>query len=176
MSNPIRSIVDASIQDYIREEFQRDISAGLRKLGDDEQFADTLRQGVAKAIEEQGAQLTAPPLQPQFANVIEFVDQFIAVMYPSVGSVRTPNWTPRWWEHPQAVLRLTALWHRFEYLRASEPATYMETFLRVHADYHMGKLMETDGVFATVKKNPQAPTPLKTDQIPTDLEKEMSNG
>lgn len=61
MSNPIRSIVDASIQDYIREEFQRDISAGLRKLGDDEQFADTLRQGVAKAIEEQGAQLTAPP-------------------------------------------------------------------------------------------------------------------
>ncbi|MGV0358891.1 DUF4913 domain-containing protein [Corynebacterium mastitidis] len=73
----------------------------------------------------------------KYPTVYHFVEEFLAVMYPTADE-RDARWAPYWFRHREAVIRLTALWKRFEQLRVEEPTTYMETFLRVHGDYHMG--------------------------------------
>ena len=78
----------------------------------------------------------------RFQSMYEFVDQIILPFYGQSSSrIPSANWSERWWAHAEVVARLEALWLRFEALRQDEPATYMETFLRVHGDYHMRHLM-----------------------------------
>ena len=109
--------------------------------------------------------------EPQFKSVYEFVDRFLVTAYPTTA-VRADDvrWTGRWWAHPEAVLRLSALWMRYEQLRQAEPATYIETFLRNHGDYHMAKLMAPEGAFDDCRRVDTPSVPLKSS--PVDSEKE----
>lgn len=95
-----------------------------------------------------------------YPTVYHFVEEFIAVMYPSANE-RDARWAPYWFRHKEAVARLTALWHRFEQLREEEPATYVETFLRVHGDYHMGVLQRSGGVFDECRREDTPSKPLR---------------
>ncbi|WP_055122071.1 DUF4913 domain-containing protein [Corynebacterium oculi] len=95
-----------------------------------------------------------------YPTVYHFVEEFIAVMYPSVAGGDT-RWAPQWWKHKEAVTRLTALWKRFEQLRLEEPGTYVETFLRVHGDYHMGVLQRPGGVFSECEREDTPSMPLR---------------
>ena len=110
--------------------------------------------------------------ETQFSSVYEFVDNFLVVMYPTT-QVRADDvrWTSRWWAHPEAVMRLTALWMRYEQLRQAEPATYIETFLRGHGDYHMARLMAPEGVFDDCRRMDMPSLPLKSDPVNGEKEK-----
>ena len=76
-------------------------------------------------------------------------------------------WCPRWWEHPTAILRLTALWRAWETLRL-EPAG-MSAWWVGHYDAHMKALLDADrGPFYRCTKAHQSAEPLPTVAPPAD--------
>ncbi|WP_370460793.1 DUF4913 domain-containing protein [Pseudarthrobacter sp. GA104] len=50
------------------------------------------------------------------------------------------TWCPRWWNRPEAISRLEALWRAWEHLRL-DGATGMTVWWRDHATHHMGILL-----------------------------------
>lgn len=141
---------------------------------DNPEVKDAAAEAIARYAREYVANLTPPEEPaPKYSSVVEFVDEFLVVMYPfTADRAKTVRWTPQWWRHPEAVMRIAALWNRYEELRVKEPATFMETFLRVHADYHMRQLMAPEGVFDSCKREDQPSIPLPsapmTDQTTTE--------
>jgi len=83
-----------------------------------------------------------------YANVDEFFRNFLRPVYRRPINARTTFWAADWWRHPEAVLRLDAMWRSWEQARL-DPATGMATWLRDVADYHMGVLMSAQGPFGT---------------------------
>jgi hypothetical protein len=55
-------------------------------------------------------------------------------------------WCPDWWRHPEAVVRLEAMWRSLESLR-QDSATGISVWLRDHADVHMAALLSPAGPF-----------------------------
>lgn len=97
----------------------------------------------------------------KFPDVYSFVSDFLRHCYPvAEHRLSELNWSKNWWQYPHAVLRLEGLWRRFEQLRRDEPETYIETFLRSHADYHMAQLMADGGMLSDAKRRDIQPLPL----------------
>jgi cytosine/adenosine deaminase-related metal-dependent hydrolase len=63
---------------------------------------------------------TAAPSLPGFEDVHEFVTQYLCPRWARV--VRDPDntfrWCAKWWDHPVALDRLTALWQAHQVLHA----------------------------------------------------------
>jgi hypothetical protein len=57
------------------------------------------------------------------------------------------RWCRQWWQHAEAITRLTALWHSWETLRL-EPGTGMAAWLRDHLDHQLPVLLGRGGPFA----------------------------
>ena len=101
-------------------------------------------------IEPVETPLAAVPGLPVFATVDEFVAERLRYMYArKVGpqNVAQHRWAADWWNYPEAVSRLEALWRSWEYLRLDGPLG-MSTWWRDHADYHMAALLSPEGPFA----------------------------
>lgn len=104
----------------------------------------------------------------RFPTMYEFVDQIILPYYGvSSARINSTNWSARWWAHSEVVARLEALWLRFETLRQEEPATYMESFFRLHADYHMRWLMGESCVLQDCRREDTPTMPLPTSPVET---------
>ncbi|MBU2698566.1 hypothetical protein CCO04_26105 [Pimelobacter sp. 30-1] len=83
-----------------------------------------------------------------FDSVYAFVPNFLAIVYARpIGSQITGfRWCSTWWEHPEAVSRLEALWKAFETLR-QDPTTGAAVWWRDFADPTMSALCSPDGPF-----------------------------
>ena len=88
----------------------------------------------------------APPPALYYAHLEDFVGDYLVQVYRRSLSGPSTAWCPEWWRHPEAVIRLEALWRAWEHLRL-DPATGMSVWLRDHADHHMGVLLSSDGPF-----------------------------
>ncbi len=100
-----------------------------------------------------------PPLY--YGSVDDFVRDFIVPVFSrQVGDRAARRWAAEWWRHPEAIVRLEALWRSWEHLRL-DPATGMSVWLRDHADHHLGVLWDPDGPFAksTAQARPGEPLP-----------------
>ncbi|PXY16644.1 hypothetical protein BAY60_36070 (plasmid) [Prauserella muralis] len=78
-------------------------------------------------------------------------------MYPDVEAwvtdwfaqiIRRPRikgwrWCPQWWQHPEAIDRLEALWRAWEALRL-DGTTGMSVWWRDHCDPHLAALTDQD--------------------------------
>jgi len=86
-------------------------------------------------------------VKPCFGSVEAFVEGFLSL----ATELRTGGpvaWCPKWWAHPQAVMRVSALWRAWETLRL-EPGTGMSTWWTLHFDPHMRALVDAErGPFA----------------------------
>lgn len=156
--------VSQRITDILVDTSEETITNVAGSLSNDDEVQRKLRALVAKTAQKAIADLDADDTpEPQFADVFEFVDKLLSRIYP-VTDIRKDevNWSPNWPKHEDVVLRLSALWWRYEQLRVEEPNTFMETFLRVHADYHMRYLMRDGGVLADNKRRESPTTPLET--------------
>lgn len=112
-------------------------------------------------------------IETQFLDVYQFFDQLIAPLYGVTDArLQSTNWAKTWWAHPDVVLRLDSMWRRYEQLRIAEPATFLETFLRVHGDYHMRWLMREDGVLADCRREDMPTLPLPSAPIPDSTDQE----
>ena len=70
------------------------------------------------------------------------------------------RWCPSWVEHPEAAVRLDALWHSWEVLR-SDPDLGMSTWLRDHLDPQLTILLGNRGPFARCSPTRhESPVPL----------------
>lgn len=82
-----------------------------------------------------------PPLV--YATVNDFVTDWLAPVIRRKLDGQTLTWCPRWWAHPEAVVRLTALWRAWEHLRL-DPALGMSQWFLHHCDPHLRELMNAD--------------------------------
>jgi len=119
-----------------------------------------LEAGLAAATEPEPADeevhdvADAPGEESQlyYSSVDEFVREFLVPTYRRrIDGVRpnfddTFRWDAEWWRHPEALVRLEALWRAFEALR-TDPGLGMSVWLRDHADHHMPILLSKFGPF-----------------------------
>lgn len=101
----------------------------------------------------------AQELETYFANVYEFVDQWVLPRYlRKPGTVR---WDPDWFENVEALDRLEALWRAWEHYRL-EGMTGMAVFWNDQFDPTMRALTDPDhGVFWYVEEYAEAATAKK---------------
>lgn len=89
-------------------------------------------------------------------GLIEWVDTvFIKLVERETGM--TTRWCRRWPEHPEAVLRLTALWEDRTNIVDPESKTDLSSWLRWSVDSHMPKLMDQAGPFRECDDNSHVP-------------------
>ena len=109
-----------------------------------------------------------PPAELVFGSVDEFVREQLRVMYRRVVGERTPRrWAADWWNYPEAVSRLDALWRSWENARQDPVA--MSAWWRDHLDHHMPILMSQDGPFATATASAAAGEMLPCDPPPPSM-------
>lgn len=83
-----------------------------------------------------------------FRDLAAFVEEYLAAILRRRVDGRALTWCARWWEHPEAIARLAALWRAFEYLSV-DPALGMSTWWLHHADPHLAVLLDPErGPFA----------------------------
>ncbi|MGO9789744.1 MAG: DUF4913 domain-containing protein [Solirubrobacteraceae bacterium] len=81
-----------------------------------------------------------------FATLEEWVEKWLLPVYRRSVDGHAMTWCREWWRHPEAYLRLDALWRAWEYLR-KQPATGMAVWLRDYCDPHMAVLLSESGPF-----------------------------
>ncbi len=102
-----------------------------------------------------------------FADVGEFVTEYLAQVYRRHVEGRTRTWCPQWWRHAEALIRLEGLWRAWEQLR-TDPAFGMSTWFRDHADPHMAVLLDPDGPFRRCSAD-RGHSPDTTAPLPLDV-------
>jgi len=106
-----------------------------------EVLADLTEAARANAIE-----VVSPdePAGLYYSSLPDFVGEMVAPLYARSFEGRERTWCPAWWKHPEAVVRLDAMWRAWEHLR-KDPTVGMSSWLRDHGDHHMTVLMASDG-------------------------------
>jgi hypothetical protein len=85
-----------------------------------------------------------------YGSVDEFVRERLIHMYKrKVGPQNDGHyrWAADWWNYPEALARLEAMWRAWEHLRL-DGATGSSIWWIEHADHHMPILLDPDGPFA----------------------------
>lgn len=111
----------------------------------DEQTGE-VRAGEEPAEAETSDVEEPPPPLLYYGSVDEFVRVYLRHMYRRPINGRQRRWAASWWQYPEAVARLEALWLSWEELRRSGPLG-ASVWWKDHADYHMAMLMDSDGPF-----------------------------
>ncbi|ONH33425.1 MULTISPECIES: DUF4913 domain-containing protein [Protofrankia] len=101
------------------------------------------------------------PLEPAFAGVTDWVEQYFRVAYPrsTGGEFR---WCAQWWDHLEAVIRLEALWRAWEHAR-TDPNTGIATWHTTLLDPQLAVLCGPSGPFRACRPDrhePDRPLPV----------------
>jgi len=83
-----------------------------------------------------------------YGSVFEFFEKMIVPLLRDrlIDPRSGLRWSKRWWNSPEAMMRLDALWRAFEHLR-HDPGTGISVWFRDHFDVHMAVLTAVDGPF-----------------------------
>ena len=126
--------------------------------------------------DEDGENAAAAEKEPTlfYGSADEFVRERLRYMYarrvgPGNASFR---WAARWWDYPEALARIDALWRAWEHLRL-DGATGSSTWWIEHADHHMPILMSPEGPFAKSEDKNNASEPLPYEAPPVELFPDM---
>ncbi|WP_436775595.1 DUF4913 domain-containing protein [Yinghuangia sp. YIM S09857] len=83
-----------------------------------------------------------------FTSLESFVTEYLTQVLQRRLNRATAVWCPSWWDHPEALVRLNAMWRAFEHLRL-DPTLGMSVWWLHHADPHLRVLMDPQfGPFA----------------------------
>jgi Domain of unknown function (DUF4913) len=83
--------------------------------------------------------------EPVYTAVEDWVTDYFLPMFRRTlgGELR---WCAQWWQHGEAISRLTSLWHAWEALRL-QPGTGIASWYRDHLDHQLPILMGARGPF-----------------------------
>jgi hypothetical protein len=89
--------------------------------------------------------LDAEDPEPAYLTIEDWVSGYFLPMFRRTlgGEFR---WCHQWWNHGEAISRLTALWHAWEVLRL-QPGTGIATWYRDYLDQQLPILMGARGPF-----------------------------
>ncbi len=77
-----------------------------------------------------------------------FVRDFVAqYLTRQVTDTHTAAWCPRWWRHPEGLLRLGLMWEGYCSAVTAEGTAGLSKWLLTCADPHMRVLLNPDGPF-----------------------------
>jgi len=109
-----------------------------------------------------------------YGSADEFFRERLRYMYSrKVGGGNAEfRWSARWWESPEAVARIEAIWRAWEHLR-QDAATGSSTWWAEHADHHMPILMSPEGPFAKSEDANKHGEPLPYEAPPEGLFPDM---
>jgi hypothetical protein len=83
--------------------------------------------------------------EPVYTAVEDWViDYFLPMFRRTLGGEY--RWCGQWWQHGEAISRLTSLWHAWEVLRL-QPGTGIASWYRDHLDHQLPILMGARGPF-----------------------------
>jgi hypothetical protein len=108
------------------------------------QFDEVMVSGL-EAPEDAPPSPAEPEPQPVFPCVEAWVNEYFIQVFSRVTGGQW-RWCAKWWRHPEAQIRLEALWRSWETLRL-EP-NGIATWLRDHLDPQMAALLSPSGTFA----------------------------
>lgn len=101
-----------------------------------------------------------------YGSAEEFLHDWLLPCYVRDVGGKRQTWCPRWFMHPEAVSRITAIWLAWENLRL-EGATGMSVYWINHADPNMRMLMSLDGPFYNCIGGHRPPPPIPYELAPT---------
>lgn len=110
---------------------------------DDEEATATAPEPVQAPVPTRVGRKGPPPM---FDSLEEWVHGWLLPLYRRSLDGSAVTFCREWWRHPEAYLRLDALWKSWEYYRR-KPGTGMATWLRDYCDNHMAVLMREQGTF-----------------------------
>lgn len=126
-----------------------------------------LRQILAGSTGPEHDRISSEPAgpTPAHASLAGFVGDYLLPLFsrPTLGGRWL--WCPHWWEHSEAVSRLTALWHAWEALH-DQPGTALGSWYREHLDHQLPILMGPDGPFRDCANGHYIPDPQPKPQRP----------
>ena len=109
------------------------------------------RTSAAALLQQQGQAADLAAEGPRFANVGEWVEQFLSTMI-----VRWPSqdflWCPQWWSHGEVVSRLTGLWITWEKARLGDAAD-INTWWLQQLDPHLAVITAQGGPLTGCNQN-----------------------
>ncbi len=119
---------------------------------------------------EAASQDDAP--EPMFPTVEAWVaGQFVPVYRRALGGEY--RWCAQWWLHPEAIIRLTALWHSWEVMRL-QPGTGIADWLRDHLDHQLPVLLGRSGPFCSCSETEHDELPeARLCDAPPDMQDQM---
>jgi hypothetical protein len=90
-----------------------------------------------------------PPPGPQYTCLSEWVEDYFAPTFTWQVS-KSVRWCASWWDHPEAIIRLSVLWQLWEAAAASadQDPSAMGSWLRDWLDRLMPALTAEHGTFA----------------------------
>lgn len=120
-----------------------DLNEAQSDLGSEDLAA--IRQAMEK-LAGSPAQSSASELEfaLQFPDLESWVNGFFVLTFARPG--REICWCERWWDHPEAVLRLDALWRTWE-AAALDPVRGVADWLRDYLDPGLSVLLSAAGPF-----------------------------
>lgn len=84
------------------------------------------------------------PFVPRYDDLESWVHEFFVLTFGSAG--RRRRWCDHWWDHPEAVLRLDALWRTWEVTAQSSAG--MSAWIHGDLDPSLTMIFHTDGPFS----------------------------
>jgi hypothetical protein len=117
-----------------------------RRHGVSKEFGDAFGDKVDPSANG-GHRHEEPERELVYSSAVEFFAELLAQSYVrEVNEGATFAWCPEWYKHPEALIRMEAIWRAWEHLRL-EPALGVSTWWLNHADPHMRILMDKEGPF-----------------------------
>ena len=107
------------------------------------------------------------PAAPPTASDVSLV-QWVDDVFANLVEVRTgaaTRWCPRWPEHPEATLRLTALRQDYDNCLGN-PQLGISGWLRTSVDHHLPRLTDGQGPFAGCTATDHEPPPVLPASLP----------
>jgi len=158
---PATGTADPAAMDAQYAAFQADVADDDTTAPEPETGAGPVDDFEAEPEAEQGQEWGA---DPQFGSVEQFVTGWVMPFY--VRDTANAVWCRQWWAHPEAALRLEALWEAYEGARASKDGGAFAAWWRTEADHHLpllyspgeGPFRECDARAGT--HTPQTPQPV----------------
>ncbi len=162
------AMVEGVVTAEVSKEVRKIVAAALTQALTSER-RQLLAETAAAALEAEFQTMTGeadgtvpdaePEVENHFPNVYVFVQDFLVkVQARPVRDGLALHWCSQWWDHPEAVSRLEALWKAFEVLRR-DPGTGAATWWRDYADPTMAALSDAAGTFAKCSDTTHAVPP-----------------